>query len=78
VIRVEGILTSQLSPDQVIANIGDELDDNLRTPDIETLIGHLETELRKKHPDLFRVFVRPHPKQYQGDEHLLDLKPDGR
>jgi cation diffusion facilitator family transporter len=77
VIRVEGILTSQLSPDQVIATIGVELDDNLRTPDIETLIGHLETELRKKHPDLFRVFVRPHPKQYQGDEHLLDLKPDG-
>ena len=78
VIRVEGILTSQLSPDQVIATIGVELDDNLRTPDIEKLIGHLETELRKKHPDLFRVFVRPHPKQYQGDEHLLDLKPDGR
>lgn len=77
VIRVEGILTSQLSPDQVIATIGVELDDNLRTPDVEKLIGHLETELRKKHPDLFRVFVRPHPKQYQGDEHLLDLKPDG-
>ena len=77
VIRVEGILTSQLSPDQVIATIGVELDDNLRTPDIETLIGNLENELRKKHPDLFRVFVRPHPKQYQGDTHLLDLKPDG-
>lgn len=77
VIRVEGILTSQLSPDQVIATIGVELEDDLRTPDIEKLIGHLEDELRKKHPDLFRVFVRPHPKQYQGEEHLLDLKPDG-
>jgi cation diffusion facilitator family transporter len=76
VLRVEGILTSQLSPDQVIATIGVELDDNLRTPDIEKLIGHLETELRKTYPELFRVFVRPHPKQYQGDEHLLDLKPD--
>lgn len=77
VVRVEGILTSQLGPDQVIATIGVELDDNLRTPDIEKLIGHLETELRKKHPDLFRVFVRPHPENYQGDTHLLDLKPDG-
>ena len=77
VIRVEGILTSQLSPDQVIATIGVELEDHLRTPDIERLIGHLETELRKQHPDLFRVFVRPHPKQYQGDEDLLDLRPDG-
>ena len=77
VIRVEGILTSQLGPDQVIATIGVELDDNLRTPDIEQLIGRLENELRERHPDLFRVFVRPHPKQYQGDTHLLDLKPDG-
>jgi cation diffusion facilitator family transporter len=77
VIRVEGILTSQLSPDQVIATIGVELEDHLRTPDIEKLIGDLETELRKVHPELFRVFVRPHPKQYQGEEHLLDLKPDG-
>ena len=78
VIRVEGILTSQLSPDQVIATIGVELEDALRTPDIEKLIGHLEGELRKKHPELFRVFVRPHPKTYQGDEHLLDLEPDRR
>jgi cation diffusion facilitator family transporter len=77
VISVEGILTSQLSPDQVIATIGVELDDKLRTPDIEKLIGHLENELRKEHPDLFRVFVRPHPEQYQGDAHLLDLRPEG-
>jgi cation diffusion facilitator family transporter len=73
---VEGILTSQLGPDQVIATVGLEFDDELRTPDIERIIGHLETELRKKHPDLFRVFVRPHPQQYQGEVGLLDVEPD--
>ena len=76
VLSVSGILTSQLSPDQVIANVGVEFADNLRTPDIEKLIGHLETELRKKHPDLFRVFVRPHPEKYQGEVGLLDVGPD--
>jgi cation diffusion facilitator family transporter len=76
IVGVEGILTSQLSPDQVIANVGVEFDDDLRTSDIERIIGRLETELRKKHPDLFRVFVRPHPNQYQGEVGLLDVGPD--
>jgi divalent metal cation (Fe/Co/Zn/Cd) transporter len=76
VLSVSGILTSQLSPDQVIANVGVEFADDLRTADIEKLIGHLETELRKKHPDLFRVFVRPHPDRYQGEVGLLDVGPE--
>lgn len=76
VVGVEGILTSQVGPDQVIANVGLEFDDKLRTPDIERVIGHLENELRKKHPELFRVFVRPHPDQYQGEVRLLDVGPD--
>jgi cation diffusion facilitator family transporter len=74
--RVEGILTSQLSPDQVIANVGVEFDDDLRAPEIEKVIGRLETELRKEHPELFRVFVRPHPDMYQGEVGLLDVGPD--
>jgi cation diffusion facilitator family transporter len=76
VLGVEGILTSQLGPDQVIATIGVEFEDKLSTSDIERVIGHLENELRKKHPDLFRVFVRPHPHQYQSEVRLLDVGPD--
>jgi cation diffusion facilitator family transporter len=76
VIGVEGILTSQLGPDQVIATVGLEFDDKLRTPDIERIIGDLESKLRKKHPELFRVFVRPHPNRYQGEVRLLDVGPD--
>jgi cation diffusion facilitator family transporter len=76
VISVEGILTSQLGPEQVIANVGVQFEDRLRAPDIERVIGHLETELRKKHPELFRVFVRPHPDRYQGKVSLLDVGPD--
>ena len=76
VVAVEGILTSQLAPDQVIANVGLQFEDNLRTPDIERIIARLETELREKHPELFRIFVRPHPDQFQGEVRLLDVGPD--
>jgi divalent metal cation (Fe/Co/Zn/Cd) transporter len=58
---VESILTTQLSPDQVIATLAVEFDDELTVPQLEQLIGRLERELRKRHPDLFRVFVRPTP-----------------
>jgi hypothetical protein len=60
----------------VIANVGVEFADDLKTADIERIIGHLESELRKKHPDLFRVFVRPHPNRYQSEVRLLDVGPD--
>ena len=76
VVAVEGILTSQLAPDQVIANVGLQFEDNLRTPDIERIIARLETRLREMHPELFRIFVRPHPDQFQGEVRLLDVGPD--
>ena len=56
---IETILTTQLSPDQVIATLGIEFADDLRIPEVEALIGKLECDLRKRHPDLYRVFVRP-------------------
>jgi divalent metal cation (Fe/Co/Zn/Cd) transporter len=67
VLGVESILTTQLSPDQVIATLAVEFDDSLTVPKLEQLIGRLERELRKRHPDLFRVFVRPTPCTAPGD-----------
>jgi cation diffusion facilitator family transporter len=58
---VESILTTQLSPDQVIATLSVQFDDDLRVPQVERIIGAMEHELRKEHPELFRVFVRPTP-----------------
>ena len=60
---VENILTSQLSPDQVIATLSVHFDDSLDVPKLEKLIGRIESELRSDHPELFRVFVRPTPSQ---------------
>jgi cation diffusion facilitator family transporter len=83
VLGVESILTTQLSPDQVIATLAVEFDDSLTVPKLEQLIGRLERELRKRHQDLYRVFVRPTPctapggRAAQEDRTLAD-EPVGR
>ena len=55
------ILTTQMAPDQVIATMDVEFDDNLSIPDVERLIGRIESGLRSRHPELARVFIRPEP-----------------
>ena len=63
---VEDVLTTQLSPDQVIATLSVQFADSLDVPKLEKLIGRIERELRSDHPELFRVFVRPTPMRPQG------------
>ena len=78
VLGVESILTVQLSPDQVIATLALEFDDDLTVPELEQIIGRLEHELRKRHPDLFRVFVRPTPCTAPGDGRAADAARQDR
>ncbi len=59
--RIDALLTSQLGPDQVVANVGVVFRDDLRTPEIERLIAHMEEELQRQYPQLVKVFVRPQP-----------------
>ena len=60
-LEVVDIITSQLAPNQVIATIGVVIDDRLRVPEVEQLIHRIEKATRARHPQLFRVFVRPQP-----------------
>lgn len=59
VVEVVDIITSQLAPNQVIATLGVVIDENLRVAEVEQLIYRIEKEIRARHPQLFRVFVRP-------------------
>ena len=61
VTQVTEVTTSQLAPDQVIANIGIDIEDSLRVPEVEQLIGSLADRISAEHPELFRVFIRPEP-----------------
>jgi divalent metal cation (Fe/Co/Zn/Cd) transporter len=52
-----------MAPDQVIATMDVEFDDELTIPDVEMLIGRIEGGLRDRHPELSRVFIRPEPRR---------------
>ncbi|GAA4038176.1 cation diffusion facilitator family transporter [Sphingomonas rosea] len=61
VAKVIDVTTSQLSPDQVIASVAIDIEDSLRVPEVEGLIGRLEARIKAEHPELFRIFIRPEP-----------------
>ena len=60
---VKRILTTHMAPDQVIASLDVEFDDDLTIPEVEKLIGRIEGCLRHRHPELARVFIRPEPQR---------------
>jgi len=57
--QVVDITTSQMGPDQVIATISVEIDEDLRVPEVEQLIARIEGAIRSRYPQLFRIFIRP-------------------
>jgi cation diffusion facilitator family transporter len=57
--RANGVLTTQLGPDQVVAGLSAEFDDRLTTPEIEDCVRGLEEEIRSAHPEVSLLFVKP-------------------
>lgn len=56
---VNGIVTVQLAPDQVVVNLSLEFDDALTTPAIEEAVVDLERRIREHHPEISAIFVKP-------------------
>jgi cation diffusion facilitator family transporter len=56
---VTEIRTVHLAPDQVVAIVGADFDDNLTTPQIEKRIRQIEQRVREAHPEVTGIFVRP-------------------
>ncbi len=59
VLRANGVLTTQLSPSQVIAAMSVEFADDRRADDIEQAVVAIETQVRDKHPSVTALFVKP-------------------
>jgi cation diffusion facilitator family transporter len=57
--RVNEILTVHLAPDQVIAILSVDFDDNLDTVAIEQRVSRIEEEVRQRHAEVTGIFVRP-------------------
>jgi cation diffusion facilitator family transporter len=59
VTNANGIMTIHLAPTQIAVALSLEFSDDLHTPDIEAKVAELERCLRKMHPEVFAVFVKP-------------------
>jgi cation diffusion facilitator family transporter len=53
-----GVLATQLAPDQVVVSLSLEFLDEMRTPQIEKAVRSIETRVRKKHPEVIALFVK--------------------
>ena len=54
-----GLITVQLAPDQVVAALSLEFEDDLRAPQIEQIVTQVEREVTQAHPQIVMLFVKP-------------------
>lgn len=59
VVRVNGVLTSYLSPDQVVVMMSLEFEDRLCVPELEEAVRDIERRVRAKYPEVSSLFVKP-------------------
>ncbi|QQO31812.1 cation diffusion facilitator family transporter [Bradyrhizobium diazoefficiens] len=59
VLRANGLLTAQLSPAEVVAALSVEFADDKRADDIEQCVISIENEIRKQHPSVAALFIKP-------------------
>jgi len=53
------VFAVHLAPDQILVALSLEFSDELRTPDIEAAVVRLEDHIRKKHPQVIALFIKP-------------------
>jgi len=59
VVGANGVLTAHLAPHQILAALSVEFEDQLKTPQIETLVIEMETRIRALHPEIVVLFIKP-------------------
>ena len=59
ILAVNGVLTSQMGPHQVLATLSAEFDDQMTAPQIEQCIERIEAAVRQTAPDVMALFVKP-------------------
>ena len=63
--RVNGMLTAQLAPDQIVVAMSLEFADDLRVPELEERVIEIETSIRNQHSEVTALFIKPQtPKTY--------------
>jgi cation diffusion facilitator family transporter len=59
VLRVNGLLTAQLAPDQILVALSLEFSDDLRVPELEERVIEIERNIRARHGEVTALFVKP-------------------
>jgi cation diffusion facilitator family transporter len=59
VIAVNGILSAQLGPDQIVITLSLEFEDAMQTPAIEDAVNGIERRVRETHKQVTALFVKP-------------------
>jgi len=59
IVHANGVVTVQLGPNQVFAGLSTEFRDSLTTPEIEQYVERVEAALRKCHPEVVALYVKP-------------------
>ena len=49
----------QMGPEQVVAMLSAEFEDDRRTPQIEACITRIEMAVKREHPELVALFIKP-------------------
>jgi cation diffusion facilitator family transporter len=57
--KANGVLTVQLGPNNIVAALSVEFEDGLATADIETCVNRVESAIRRKHPEITVLYVKP-------------------
>jgi divalent metal cation (Fe/Co/Zn/Cd) transporter len=59
VVRPNGLVSAQLAPDKVVVALSLEFEDSLTAPEIERIVVQMEDKIRRAHPEVFVLYVKP-------------------
>ncbi len=57
--RANGVTTMQMGPEQVVAMLSAEFEDDRKTPQIEACITRIESAVKREYPELVALFIKP-------------------
>ena len=59
VLRSNGLASAQLAPNQVVVALSLQFEAQLTTPEIEKIVVDMEEKIRRTHPQVFVLYVKP-------------------
>ena len=71
VLKVNGVITSHLGPDQIVVALSLEFRDEMTVPEVEACITRIETALRAERKDITGLFVKPQTSQVWQERRAL-------